>query len=220
MPITGRPTPRPISRLLIANRGEIAARILASALELDLETYTLHTSSDTTHTYGAHHSLLLPSPAGYMDIAGLVKLAKQHEIDAVHPGYGFLSESGEFARRMWEEANCMVIGPGWDLLEWTGDKLAARKLAEMVKVPVLPALTQPTGSSEAVRKFAQDVGYPIMVKAVDGGGGRGIRLVRKAEDLESFVKRAVEESPSKKVFAEKAAADGYLRKFCRFAKLG
>jgi biotin carboxylase len=79
-------------------------------------------------------------------------------------------------------------------------------------VPVLAALVQPTGDAKAVRRFADEVGYPIMVKAVDGGGGRGIRLVRRKEDLESSVKRAVEESPSKKVFAEKAAVDGFLRK--------
>lgn len=147
-----------------------------------------------------------------MDIAGLVDLAKQHEIDAVHPGYGFLSESAEFARRMWEDASCMVIGPGWDVLRWTGDKLAARKLAERVRVPILPALVQPTNSATAVKSFADQVGYPIMVKAVDGGGGRGIRLIRRSEDLASSVKRAVEESPSKRVFAEKAAVDGFLRK--------
>jgi len=212
MLLTGRPPPRPISRLLIANRGEIAARILSSALELSLETYTLHTTTDTSHTNGAHHSLLLSSPAGYMDIPGLVKLVKQHDIDAVHPGYGFLSESAEFAKRMWEEAGCVVVGPGWDVLERTGDKLAARRLAEEMGVPVLAALVQPTGDAKAVRRFADEVGYPIMVKAVDGGGGRGIRLVRRKEDLESSVKRAVEESPSKKVFAEKAAVDGFLRK--------
>jgi pyruvate carboxylase len=107
------------------------------------------------------------------------------------------------------EIDVMVVGPGSENLKRTGDKLEARLLAVECKVPVLPALTEPTGRVDAVRIFAEKTGFPIMVKAVDGGGGRGIRLIRRNEDLESFVTRAIEESPSKQVFAEKAAVDGY-----------
>jgi pyruvate carboxylase len=143
-----------------------------------------------------------------MDVQGLVEIAKKHGVDAVHPGYGFLSESSDLARRM-SEADIMVVGPGAENLDRTGDKLQARVLAEECGVPVLPAFTQPTGDVEAVRKFASQNGLPIMVKAVDGGGGRGIRLIRTMDDLKSFVTRAIEESPSKQVFSEKAAVDGY-----------
>lgn len=138
----------------------------------------------------------------------MVEVAKQCNADAVHPGYGFLSESTELDQRM-AENDIMVIGPGADILNRTGDKLQARRLAEECGVPVLPAFTQPTGDVEEVRKFASHNGLPIMIKAVDGGGGRGIRLVRNMDDLKGLVTRAIEESPSKQVFAEKAAIDGF-----------
>jgi pyruvate carboxylase len=107
------------------------------------------------------------------------------------------------------EIDVMVVGPGPEILDRTGDKLQARKLAEECGVPVLPAFVEPTNDVEAVRRFAYENGLPIMVKAVDGGGGRGIRLIRNMDDLKSSVTRAVEESPSKQVFAEKAAVDGF-----------
>ncbi|KAK3709999.1 hypothetical protein LTR37_010618 [Vermiconidia calcicola] len=143
-----------------------------------------------------------------MNVAELIEIAKKHSIDAVHPGYGFLSESSALATQM-SEIDVMVVGPGAENLDRTGDKLQARMLAEECGVPVLPAFTQPTGDVEAVREFASHAGLPIMVKAVDGGGGRGIRLIRNMDDLQSLVTRAIEESPSKQVFAEKAAIDGF-----------
>ncbi|KAH3944987.1 hypothetical protein HBH98_142820 [Parastagonospora nodorum] len=204
-----RPPPSPIKRLLIANRGEIATRIISSARELDIETYAIYTSGDASHASRAAHSIELPSAATFMDISALIEIVKKHQIDAVHPGYGFLSESAAFAKRMWDDAGAAVVGPGWEILAETGDKLKARGLAERCNVPVSPALLQPTNSVEDVRRFAAAVGYPIMVKAVDGGGGRGIRLIRSEDQLASLVRRAVEESPSKQVFAEKAAVDGF-----------
>lgn len=200
--------PRAIHKLLVINRGEIAARILSSAREIDIETYAVYTDNDVSHMYNAAHAIRLKSPASYMDVPELVDVAKRHSIDAVHPGYGFLSESSELARQM-AEANIMVVGPGAENLDRTGDKLRARNLAEESGVPVLPAFTQPTGDIEQVQAFAAQNGLPVMVKAVDGGGGRGIRLIRNMEELQSSVTRAIEESPSKQVFAEKAAVDGY-----------
>jgi len=190
------------------NRGEIAVRIISAARELDIETFALYTENDIGHTYNAAHGIYLKSPDSYLDMSELLGIVKEYNIDAVHPGYGFLSESAELAERM-AEINVMVVGPGSAILDQTGNKLKARLLAVQCDVPVLPALTEPTGHVEAVRIFAQNVGLPVMVKAVDGGGGRGIRLIRKSEDLETSVKRAVEESPSKCVFAEKAAIDGF-----------
>ncbi|KAK4613283.1 Pyruvate carboxylase [Fulvia fulva] len=191
-----------------SDRGEIAARIFQSARELDLETYSLYTEHDVSHIYNSHHAIRLNSPSDYMSIEALLDIAKKHQIDAIHPGYGFLSESPELAARM-AEIDVMVIGPGAEILERTGDKLRARQLAEECDVPVLPALTTPTGSVDEVRRFAETNGVPIMVKAVDGGGGRGIRLVRRMEDLESLCRRAIEESPSRQVFAERAVVEGF-----------
>lgn len=191
----------------------------------------------------ATHAIELPSPASYLDIPHLISLIKSHGIDAVHPGYGFLSESAEFSRRVWEEAGAVVVGPGWEILEKTGDKLRARALAEECalplapppsrflnfvlpfcfplslfskqltkfpgSVPVTPALRTPTNDISTIRAFADRIGYPVMIKAVDGGGGRGIRLVQHASELESLTTRAIEESPSRLVYAEKAAVDGF-----------
>jgi pyruvate carboxylase len=171
----------------------------------------VYTDNDATHiSLGRpHHAIKLPSPSSYMNVGHLIELVKQHNIDAVHPGYGFLSESPEFSRRMWTEASCLVVGPGWDVLDRTGDKLKAKQLATECGVPVLKAMTRPTGSAADIRQFASQVGYPIMIKAVDGGGGRGIRLVKDESALENAVQRCIGESLSRTVFAEQAAVDGY-----------
>ncbi|KAK6441718.1 hypothetical protein LTR95_002051 [Oleoguttula sp. CCFEE 5521] len=200
---------RPIKKLLIANRGEIAKRITDSAREFSKETFALVTRDDTGHALGADHIITVPSSRSYLDIAHLIDIVRQHSIDAVHPGYGFLSESPDFARRMWEEAGAVVIGPGWATLERTGDKLAAKRLARECSVPTLPATEKPTGHLDDVRRFACQIGYPVMLKAVDGGGGKGIRLVRQESELESAAKRAMSESPSHEIFVEKAAIDGF-----------
>ncbi|EEQ92456.1 carboxylase:pyruvate/acetyl-CoA/propionyl-CoA [Blastomyces dermatitidis ER-3] len=205
------PPARPIKRLLVANRGEIAVRILQAARELSIETFALYTEDDRSHCdVGApHHVLALPSPASYMDIALLVQLVRENSIDTIHPGYGFLSESAEFAQRIWEEAGAKVIGPGWEVLARTGDKLQAKELAEACGVPILKAMKTPTNDINLISRFAAEVGYPVMVKAVDGGGGRGIRFVKGPDELQSALDRATGESPSKKVFVEKAAVGGF-----------
>ena len=205
------PTQRPIQKLLVANRGEIAIRILQAAHELSLDTYCIYTEADSTHiSLGRpNHAIKVSSPSSYMDIDALIKLVKENGIDAVHPGYGFLSESADFARRLEQEANCMVVGPGYEVLDRTGDKLKAKRLAGECDVPVLQAMMTPTGSASDVRTFAAQVGYPIMIKAVDGGGGRGIRLVQNEGEIQNNVERCINESPSKKVFAEQAAVQGY-----------
>lgn len=207
------PVQRPISRILIANRGEIAIRILQACTELPNppETYAIYTESDTTHVSLGRpdHAIKAPSPASYMNIDFIIGIVKDNQIDAIHPGYGFLSESADFSRRLWEEANCLVVGPGWEVLDRTGDKLKAKALAMECEVPVLKAMDRPTGNSNDVRAFATQVGYPLMIKAVDGGGGRGIRLVKSQNDLDNAVQRCIAESPSKTVFAEQAAVDGF-----------
>lgn len=194
--------------MLTVVRGEIATRILQTARELGLTTFACYTDNDISHTYNAAHAIHLSSPSAYNDIDEILRVAKENDVQAIHPGYGFLSESAAFARRM-EDAGILVVGPGSRILEETGDKIRARMLAEECAVPVLPALTTPTSSIDAVEDFARQYGLPIMVKAVDGGGGRGIRLIRDTQDLRSLTARAIQESPSKQVFAERAAVDGY-----------
>ncbi|KAI1320226.1 carbamoyl-phosphate synthase L chain, ATP binding domain-containing protein [Xylariaceae sp. FL0255] len=190
-------------------RGEIAKRIIDAARELSIETCALVTPGDTGHALGATRLIPLTSPASFLDIPALVKLAREEKIDAVHPGYGFLSESPEFSRQMWEDARAIVIGPGFEILKKTGDKLAAKALAYACDVPTLPAMKTPTASLQDIEQFAAEVGFPIMLKAVDGGGGKGIRLVRTQSELQDAARRAISESPSRQIFAEKAAVEGF-----------
>jgi pyruvate carboxylase len=143
-----------------------------------------------------------------MDIDTISGVAKGCDADAVHPGYGFLSESPAFASRI-ADLDIKFVGPSVDVLGRTGDKLTARQLAVENDVPVLPASTEPTSNVDDVQTFATKSGFPIMIKAVDGGGGRGIRLVRSANELADNFRRACGESPSGQVFVEKAAVDGF-----------
>ncbi|KAJ5495102.1 Biotin carboxylase [Penicillium diatomitis] len=211
--MSSAPHSRPFQRLLIANRGEIAVRLLQAARELPgaIKTFGLFTQDDRSHCDlgHPHHSIELPSASSYLDINLLVEIARQYSVDAVHPGYGFLSESAEFAQRMWSEAGAIVIGPGPENLARTGNKLQSKELAEQCGVPVLATMQSPTSNEEEIRKFIQKVGFPVMIKAVDGGGGRGIRLVREEVQLENSIQRALGESPSRTVFLEKAAVDGF-----------
>jgi pyruvate carboxylase len=201
--------PRPIRRLLIANRGEIAARLISAAQELSITPIALYTATDTTHARFAPEAVALASDAAYVDMDALLALCSAHNIDAVHPGYGFLSESAAFVERA-ASAGVLVVGPSAELLAGMADKVEARRVAGTCGVPVLPALEGVVRDVRDVKVFAERVGWPVMVKAVDGGGGRGIRLVRAPEELDAAFRRAVEESPSKSVFAEKAAVDGFL----------
>jgi len=209
------PPQRRIQRILVCNRGEIAIRILQCCRELPNPpvTYALYTDNDTTHISLGRpdHAIRLPSPAGFMDIPYLVGLVKHFpdKIDAIHPGYGFLSESADFCKTMWDQAGVAVIGPGWEVLERTGDKLLAKALAVECEVPVLQAMSKSTSSVEEVASFARKNGFPIMIKSVDGGGGRGIRLVKNEQSLRSSAERCIGESPSRTVFAEQAAVNGY-----------
>ncbi|KAK5175518.1 uncharacterized protein LTR77_000657 [Saxophila tyrrhenica] len=199
---------RTIRRLLVANRGEIAIRILTTARELNIHTIAVYTEDDANHAAYADEALLLQSPSDFTDISKVVELAISANVDSVHPGYGFLSENADFASEL-DEKGMRFVGPSSDILRQTGDKLAARQLALSNNVPVLPASDNATSNLEEVRAFASSAGYPIMIKAVDGGGGRGIRLVRSPNELDDSFKRACGESPSGQVFLEKAAVDGF-----------
>lgn len=199
-------------------------RVLSSARELGLHTIALSTPDDQAHTSYAHETICLPSVSCYTQIDTLVALCQTHRVDLVHPGYGFLSESPAFCDAL-AAGGVAFIGPTADVLRRTGDKLSARRLAQDGGVPVLPASltgeeepaasistsTSSTSSTtvDGLEAFAHKVGFPIMIKAVDGGGGRGIRLVEEAAALRPNLDSAVRESPSRRVFAEKAAVDGF-----------
>ena len=204
--------PRTISKLLIANRGEIALRIIRSARVLGIKTVAVYSEADAgaAHVAAADDARLIgpPDPAGsYLNIDAIIAAAQAAGADAIHPGYGFLSERPEFARAV--EAHGMVfVGPPADVMAALGDKVAARRIAIGVGVPVVPGVD--TGDLAAARKFAAEVGFPVLVKAAAGGGGRGMRVAADAAGLETALEAAAREAQAAfgdgRVFLEKYLA--------------
>ena len=179
--ITGR-------KLLVANRSEIAIRIMRAANELGLRTVAIYAQEDRfcIHRFKADESYQVGADKGpvgaYLDIEGIVALALEKGVDMIHPGYGFLSENAGFARAC-EAAGITFVGPRSELLDLMGDKVAARALAKKLGVPTLPGTEDPIEDRDEALKVAQSIGYPLIVKAAFGGGGRGMRVVEKAADL-------------------------------------
>jgi pyruvate carboxylase len=192
---------KPIRKLLAANRSEIAIRIFRAANELGLRTVGIYSQEDrlALHRFKADEAYQVGAGMGpvvaYLDIAGIVALAKEKGVDAIHPGYGFLSENPAFARAS-EKAGIVFIGPTPELLELLGDKTAARRLADSAGVPVLPGTEESISSASDARKFAASIGYPVIVKAAMGGGGRGMRVVRREAELEQLLEEAQGEAKS------------------------
>ena len=184
-----------IRKVLAANRGEIAIRILRAANELGLRTVCIYSQEDrlSLHRFKADEAYQIGAGMGpveaYLDIQGIVDLALQKNVDAIHPGYGFLSENPRFARAC-AEAGITFIGPTADLLELLGDKTAARRLAASAGVRVLPGTEKPIAGMEQARKAARAIGFPLIIKAAMGGGGRGMRVVREESQLDAKLEEA------------------------------
>src|SRR5690242_5495832 len=192
---------KPIHKLLAANRSEIAIRIFRAANELCLRTVAIYSQEDrlALHRFKADEAYQVGAGKGpveaYLDIAGIIALAKEKEVDAIHPGYGFLSENPALARAC-EKAGIIFIGPPPSLLELLGDKTAARRLATSAGVPVLPGTEKPVKSAAEAQRVAREIGYPIIVKAAMGGGGRGMRVVHDTAQLETLLEEAQGEARS------------------------
>ena len=203
---------RPIKKLLVANRSEIAIRVFRSAHELGIRTVAIYAHEDrfALHRFKSDESYLIGRAGepirSYLDFDGIVALAKAHNVDAIHPGYGFLSENPEFAAACLE-AGITFVGPRVELLETLGDKTAARDLAKRAGVPILAGSSQPVTSQAEALKIAKELGWPVMIKAAHGGGGRGMRVVRGEDELAVALESAQRESQtafgSAKVFVEK-----------------
>src|SRR5215470_3601288 len=195
------PKGKPIQKLLAANRSEIAIRIFRAANELGLRTVAVYSKEDrlALHRFKADEAYQVGDGKGpveaYLDIAGIVAMAKAKGVDAIHPGYGFLSENPALARAC-GKAGITFVGPTPELLELLGDKTAARGLAIRAGVPVLPGTEQPVESAEEANRIARRIGYPVMVKAAMGGGGRGMRVVRDESELETRLEEAQGEARS------------------------
>lgn len=190
---------RNINKLLVANRGEIAIRIFRAATELDIQTVAIYSNEDkgSLHRYKADESYLVGEDLGpadsYLNIERIIEVAKRAEVDAIHPGYGFLSENETFARRCKEEG-IKFIGPRLEHLDMFGDKVKARETAIKADLPVIPGTDGPVETFDAAKSFAEEAGYPLMIKATSGGGGKGMRIVRNADELEDAFHRAKSEA--------------------------
>ncbi|GAB2525367.1 pyruvate carboxylase [Spirosoma aerophilum] len=190
---------RPIKRLLVANRGEIAIRIMRAATELGITTVAVYTYEDrySLHRYKADEAYQIGRDEDplkpYLDVEGIVLLAKRHKVDAIHPGYGFLSENVKLARRCREEG-IIFVGPSPEAMDALGDKVRAKNLATSAGVPLIPDSREENMSPEFALTEAQRIGFPIMVKAAAGGGGRGMRVVRQAEEFEKAFAEAKNEA--------------------------
>jgi pyruvate carboxylase len=205
-------------KLLVANRGEIAIRVFRSAHELGIRTVAIYSHEDrfAVHRLKADEAYQVGKPGepikSYLDIQAIVGLAKEKGVDAIHPGYGFLSENAAFARAC-EAAGIVFVGPRPELLDRLGDKVAARKLAREAGVPVLSGSDEPLMPGAATHRLAAALGYPVIVKASMGGGGRGMRVVESAEGLDDAIDQARREAG-----AAFGVPDVFLEKFVPKAK--
>ncbi|MEI3611019.1 pyruvate carboxylase [Pseudogracilibacillus sp. SO30301A] len=192
---------RKINKVLAANRGEIAIRIFRACTELNIRTVAIYSKEDSSalHRYKADESYLIgedKSPIeAYLDIEGIIELAKNVGVDAIHPGYGFLAENIHFARRC-EEEGIIFIGPTSEHLDMFGDKVKAKTQAINAGLPIIPGSEGPVSSISEVEKFAEEAGYPIIIKASLGGGGRGMRIVHHKGELTEAYDRARSEAKS------------------------
>ncbi|MDY4022676.1 pyruvate carboxylase [Staphylococcus borealis] len=202
-----------IKKLLVANRGEIAIRIFRAATELNIKTVAIYSNEDKNalHRYKADESYLVGKDLGpaesYLNIERIIDVAKRAGVDAIHPGYGFLSENEQFAHRC-EEEGIKFIGPHLEHLDMFGDKVKARTTAIKANLPVIPGTDGPIESFEAAKAFAKDAGFPLMIKATSGGGGKGMRIVREERELEDAFHRA--KSEAEKSFGN---SDVYIERY-------
>ncbi len=188
-----------INKVLVANRGEIAIRVFRACTELNIRTVAIYSKEDSGsyHRYKADEAYLIgegkkPIDA-YLDIDGIIEIAKNSDVDAIHPGYGFLSENIHFARRC-EEEGIIFIGPESRHLDMFGDKVKARTQATLAEIPVIPGSDGPINGLDEVISFGKNYGFPIIIKASLGGGGRGMRIVNNLEEVKESYERAKSEA--------------------------
>ena len=178
-----------IKKILVANRGEIAIRVLRACTEINIKTVAIYTYEDrySQHRYKADEAYQIGSNEQplkpYLNIDEIISLAKAKEVDAIHPGYGFLSENSTFAKAC-RDNGIVFIGPNPEVMDALGDKITAKKIAVKCKVPIINSNKEELSSLEIAHSEANSIGYPIMLKAASGGGGRGMRIVRSPEELE------------------------------------
>ncbi|WP_226534618.1 acetyl-CoA carboxylase biotin carboxylase subunit [Fictibacillus halophilus] len=200
-----------MKKILIANRGEIALRIIQTCKEMNIETVAVYSDADKDLPFvkaadEAIHIGESPVAKSYLQSDSILKAAIEQKVDAIHPGYGLLSENDEFAKKI-EEAGIKFIGPSPQTIEWMGDKIMARKTMQQAGVPIVPGTIEPIEDVEEGVKLAEQIGYPVMLKASSGGGGIGMVKCENKEDLHkhfvSSQQRAKNYFGSGRMFIEK-----------------
>jgi acetyl-CoA carboxylase, biotin carboxylase subunit len=185
-------------KILIANRGEIACRIIWTCKEMGIKTVAVHSDvdRDSLHVRFADESVCIgpaPSAQSYLNIPAIISAAEIFNVDAIHPGYGFLAESAHFAE-ICEACNIKFIGPRPEVIRVMGDKVEARRTMQEAGVPILPGSPGPIQSGDEATSLAREIGFPVIVKAAAGGGGRGMRIVRTEEELSAALETASSEA--------------------------
>jgi acetyl-CoA carboxylase biotin carboxylase subunit len=189
-----------ISKLLVANRGEIALRIMRTAHEMGIATVAVYSEADrlAPHVKFADEAVCLgpaPSNQSYLVADNIIEACLRLQVDAIHPGYGFLSENASFARKV-KEAGIIFVGPSPQAIEVMGSKLAAKQAVSSYNIPLVPGTEESISDIELAKGKAKEIGYPILIKASAGGGGKGMRIVNSEEEFEEQMKRAVSEAIS------------------------
>ena len=189
-----------IQKILIANRGEIALRIMRTASEMGIKTVAVFSEADRNalHVRYADEAILIglpPSSESYLSIDKIILAAKQTGADAIHPGYGFLSENEDFAKRC-EDEGLIFIGPSSSAIKLMGNKLAAKDAVAKFKVPLVPGTSEPITNISNAKLIAKKIGYPILIKASAGGGGKGMRVVEDEASFDEQMERATSEAKS------------------------
>src|SRR5882672_3208862 len=191
-------TTRQFKKILVANRGEIALRIIWTCKEMGIRTVAVHSAADrdSLHVRFADEAICIgpaASAESYLNIPAVISAAEIANVDAIHPGYGFLAESAYFAE-ICEACNIKFIGPRPDVIRMMGDKVEARRAMQEAGVPILPGSPDPLESEEEAIKLAREIGFPVIVKAAAGGGGRGMRIVRTEAELGHALETASNEA--------------------------
>ncbi|MEZ4809103.1 MAG: acetyl-CoA carboxylase biotin carboxylase subunit [Allomuricauda sp.] len=200
-----------MKKILIANRGEIAVRVMKTAKKMGIQTVAVFSTADRNapHVRFADEAVCIgeaPSNQSYLRGEKIIEVAKKLNVDGIHPGYGFLSENADFAEAV-EKNGLTFIGPKSKAIRIMGSKLAAKEAVKEYNIPMVPGIDEAITDVNKARAIAKDIGYPVLIKASAGGGGKGMRIVEKEEDLESGMKRAISEATSAfgdgSVFVEK-----------------
>lgn len=203
-----------MQKILVANRGEIALRIMRTIKRMGIKTVAIYSEADrhSPHVLFADEAVCVgpaPSSQSYLNGDLIIDLAKKLEVDGIHPGYGFLSENATFSKKV-EEANITFIGPGHEAMRIMGSKLAAKECVKKYNIPMVPGIDKAIDNIAVAKKIAAEIGYPVLIKASAGGGGKGMRIAAKETELEEQIERATSEAQSSfgdgSVFIEKYVA--------------